>query len=196
MGRDLQLLLDRHLPADAALLPAEARRRLPRPAARAAPSSQGAGQRAGRRRRRSRQLGGAPLLRLPAHRRGAATAKLFDSFRYKYDFPAAGVAERHDLPLVFERYLRPGDYTLIVKVEDLNGKVLPRGADDLRAGVDDAPARRRRRPDARRAKMLAEANAAHLDRRRPRSSSSRRRGELQAGMLRFDTLTTGTTSTG
>ncbi|MCP3964073.1 MAG: VWA domain-containing protein [bacterium] len=46
--------------------------------------------------------------------------ELFDTFRYRFDFPAASVTEQ--IPLVVQRYLRPGSYELIVKVEDLNSK--------------------------------------------------------------------------
>ncbi len=46
--------------------------------------------------------------------------RLFDSFRYRFDVPV-----RSDLgdgvDLVFERYLRPGTYSLVLKLEDLNG---------------------------------------------------------------------------
>lgn len=41
--------------------------------------------------------------------------KLFDSFRVRFDFPAAAAGEV--LPLVFERYLRPGTYRVIVRVQ-------------------------------------------------------------------------------
>ena len=46
--------------------------------------------------------------------------ELFDSFRYQFDLPEAEVAEGI-APLVFERALRPGDYRLILKLEDQNG---------------------------------------------------------------------------
>ena len=46
--------------------------------------------------------------------------ELFDQFRYRFDFPAASVGEQ--IPLVLQRYLRPGQYQLIVKVEDLSSK--------------------------------------------------------------------------
>jgi VWFA-related protein len=45
---------------------------------------------------------------------------LNESFRYRFDLPTEGAADT--LPLVFERTLRPGDYTLIVRLEDLAGK--------------------------------------------------------------------------
>src|SRR5262249_19412717 len=49
---------------------------------------------------------------------------LHDSFRYRFDLPVPGPGEKagEALPLVFERTLRPGDYTLVVRLEDLAGK--------------------------------------------------------------------------
>jgi VWFA-related protein len=47
--------------------------------------------------------------------------ELFDTFRYKFDVPEQGVeAQSETIPLVVERYLRPGAYTWIVKLRDLN----------------------------------------------------------------------------
>ncbi len=46
--------------------------------------------------------------------------ELFDRFRYRFDFPVGVVGEQ--IPLVIQRYLRPGGYQLIVKVEDLSSK--------------------------------------------------------------------------
>lgn len=47
--------------------------------------------------------------------------ELFESFRYRFDLPPAPGAAA-EVPLVLQRYLRPGDYTLIVRVEDLVGR--------------------------------------------------------------------------
>jgi Ca-activated chloride channel family protein len=44
--------------------------------------------------------------------------ELFENFRYRFDLPAAAV-EGEQIPLAVQRYLRPGAYTLIVKLEDL-----------------------------------------------------------------------------
>jgi VWFA-related protein len=44
--------------------------------------------------------------------------ELFESFRYRFDVPAT--SEDAALPLVLERYLRPGNYTLVLRVQDLN----------------------------------------------------------------------------
>ncbi len=47
--------------------------------------------------------------------------ELFEQFRYRFDLPAAPLREA-EVPLVLQRYLRPGSYTWIVKVEDLASK--------------------------------------------------------------------------
>jgi VWFA-related protein len=117
---------------------------------------------------------------------------LFDNFRYKFDFPAGQVGPGESLPIVFQRYLRPGDYSLVVKLEDLNsGRVF---REERKITV---PASERVAPvplsdvDEVSARLLAEANAAIA-----RGETSLKLippfGELQTGMQRFDTLTTGT----
>ncbi|HET9767241.1 MAG TPA: GWxTD domain-containing protein, partial [Thermoanaerobaculia bacterium] len=45
--------------------------------------------------------------------------ELFESFRYRFEVPAADAPAQ--IPLLLERYLRPGDYRLLLRVEDLNG---------------------------------------------------------------------------
>jgi VWFA-related protein len=114
--------------------------------------------------------------------------KLFESFRYKFDFPAEQVAGDR-IPLVFERYLRPGPYRLVVKVEDTNGQRFGRQVLDLEVpqveGAPPAPT------DPLTAALLAEANAA-IDTGDTTLQLIRPRGEMLVGMTRFDTLTTGT----
>ena len=112
--------------------------------------------------------------------------KLFDSFRYKFDLPAATVETT--IPLVFERFLRPGKYTLILKLEDLNGNRFARTLQEIEVPVvEGAPPPP---PDPESARILAEANAAiaTLDNT---IQIVQPRGEMQAGLVRFDTLTTG-----
>jgi Ca-activated chloride channel homolog len=113
--------------------------------------------------------------------------KLFDAFRYKFDLTAESVTSA-SIPLVFERFLRPGSYTLIVKLEDLNGGSFFRGQSQLEvpqlegepvATVDDETS-----------KLLAEANAA-LSTLDNTVRIIEPRGEFQSGLQRFDTLTTG-----
>jgi VWFA-related protein len=45
--------------------------------------------------------------------------ELFEHFRYRFDMPEESLGETGELPLVLQRYLRPGHYTLILKVQDL-----------------------------------------------------------------------------
>lgn len=45
---------------------------------------------------------------------------LFEHFRYRYALPA-GVAEEGTVPVLFERYLRPGTWRLAIKLEDRAG---------------------------------------------------------------------------
>lgn len=51
--------------------------------------------------------------------------ELFDRFRYRFDFPLPTLEDAGErIPLAVQRYLRPGDYTLIVKVADSNSKAV------------------------------------------------------------------------
>ncbi|MGH9380061.1 MAG: VWA domain-containing protein [Thermoanaerobaculia bacterium] len=46
--------------------------------------------------------------------------ELFEHFRYRYSLPA-GAAEEGTVPVLFERYLRPGSWRLAIKLEDRSG---------------------------------------------------------------------------
>lgn len=114
--------------------------------------------------------------------------ELFDNFRYKFDFPAAEVAGEQ-IPLIFERFLRPGDYRLILKVEDINGGRFFRTTEDL-----TVPAVDRAAPpppaDPETARLLAEANAA-IASGETTLALIEPRGDLLTGYHRIDTLVTG-----
>ncbi|HEX6901430.1 MAG TPA: VWA domain-containing protein [Thermoanaerobaculia bacterium] len=78
--------------------------------------------------------------------------ELFEHFRYRFNLPEGEVAS-DKIPVVFQRYLRPGAYTLVLKLEDLGGKRFFREQRDLEIpSVASAPA-----PAV---PALAEANAA------------------------------------
>jgi len=118
-----------------------------------------------------------------------ANGELFDSFRYKFDLPVSG----ESLPLAFQRSLRPGTYTLIVKLEDVNsGKVFreERALEVPSRPQEAAPALP---SDPESARLLAEANAAigrgevTLSLLPPVAGNN-----LPTGLQRFDTLVTGT----
>ncbi|MEA2600737.1 MAG: Ca-activated chloride channel [Acidobacteriota bacterium] len=138
-------------------------------------------------------LGGAHTYDMILNGEVLQEGKLFENFRYKFDFPNNAAATPADsLPLVFQRHIRPGEYTLIVKVEDLNsGKVFREERVLTVPAMDNvAPAAPPTDEDEATAKMLAEANAA-IANGETTMKLIRPFGELQTGMQRFDTLTTG-----
>ena len=72
---------------------------------------------------------------------------LFESFRYRFDLPALG-AFGEPLSLVFERYLRPGAYSIVVKVEDLHGGGVFRQQREIEVPAVDAGERLAERSEA------------------------------------------------
>ncbi|MBV8200205.1 MAG: VWA domain-containing protein, partial [Acidobacteria bacterium] len=115
--------------------------------------------------------------------------KLFENFRYKFEFPGGG-PPAGTLPLVVQRPLRPGEYTLIVKVEDLNSPKLCRIKQELTVPHVDKEAPPPPPADPESARLLSEANAA-IGNGENTLKLIAPRGELQTGMMRFDTLVTG-----
>jgi len=99
--------------------------------------------------------------------------ELFDNFRYRFNLPEGDV-QVATIPLVFQRYLRPGDYRLVLKIEDTGGKRWFREQRDLvipalqgvsaeaAPGITAPPAAAAPAPAASSgtAPALAEANAA------------------------------------
>jgi Ca-activated chloride channel family protein len=113
---------------------------------------------------------------------------LFDSFHYQFNIPSEEL-QTEKLPLLFERKLRPGDYQLILKLEDLNSKKVHRVLEQI-----EVPYVEGRMPvqpdDPETARMLAEANAAiysgdNIVQIVPPT------GNLLAGLVRFNTQVTG-----
>lgn len=120
--------------------------------------------------------------------------RLFESFRYKFGFPVVEGREVEEatLPLAFRRYLRPGDYTLVVKLEDLNaGRALRREipltvpAMEQAAPVDPGV-------DRQSAELFREASAAlTVDGEGASIKILPPGSDLLTGFVRFDTLTSG-----
>jgi VWFA-related protein len=116
------------------------------------------------------------LLSVPAPEGGAAGPRsfvldgevlrkeeLFEHFRYRFNLlPEEAVDGR--LPLVFERSLRPGDYTLVVKLEDLDRHAFFRQERPLAVPELTAPAvaaaATAAAPPGTPVRRLAEANSA------------------------------------
>jgi Ca-activated chloride channel family protein len=65
--------------------------------------------------------------------------ELFEHFRYRFTLPQSQVAGA-EIPVVFQRYLRPGIYSLIVKIEDMAEKRYFREERELAVPAVDAVA--------------------------------------------------------
>ena len=115
--------------------------------------------------------------------------KLFESFRYKFDYPESQIQDGI-IPLVFERALRPNHYTLIVKVEDLNSGKLFRAERPIDVPEVDGPVPAPPPGDETTARLLSEANAI-LSEGETSLRLVRPRGELLTDMIRFNTLAVG-----
>ena len=113
---------------------------------------------------------------------------LFENFRYKFDFPVPEVRSDR-LPLVFQRYLRPGTYRLIVKVEDIASGRLHRAEREVEVPrLETAPPPEPEDPET--ARLLAEANAA-IRSGENTIKISPLHGEWQTGLVRIDAASTG-----
>ena len=114
--------------------------------------------------------------------------KLFENFRYKYAFPVSEVTGDL-LPLVFQRYLRPGSYNLIVKVEDIASGHFHRSEREIEVPLlESAPPPEPEDPET--ARLLAEANAA-IRSGENTIKINPLQGEWQTGLVRIDALSTG-----
>ena len=110
---------------------------------------------------------------------------LFDSFRYRFDLPAG---QGGTIPLVFQRLLRPGEYTLVVKLEDLGSGRFFRTERPLSVPLveNDMPPPPPSDPEM--VRLMEEADAA-LARGETVVKLLEPFGELKTGMNRFDTVT-------
>jgi Ca-activated chloride channel family protein len=115
--------------------------------------------------------------------------KLFENFRYKYDFPAKELAGVESVPLVFQRYLRAGEYQILLKIEDLASGRFFR-YDEALVVPEVLAAAPPESDDPETARLLAEANAAIMS-GESTISIVEPRGDWQTGLVRIDTLTTG-----
>lgn len=65
-----------------------------------------------------KELEGAKFYNLDVTGEVLKDGKMFENYRYRYDFPAEAVGDA--IPLVIERFLRPADYMSRIKVVDAN----------------------------------------------------------------------------
>ncbi len=114
--------------------------------------------------------------------------ELFDNFRYRFDLPLAGAADI--LPLVLQRHLRPGEYRLVLRLEDIPGKRFFREERTLVVPSVEGLASQSAPVATPAEAQLAEAEAAA-----PTGDHTVRLyspgGELRTGKLRIEATTTG-----
>lgn len=114
--------------------------------------------------------------------------RLFENFRYRFDFPAEDVTGEI-IPILFQRRLRPGTYQLVIKVEDLNARSFFHAEEALEvprleATLSDINL------DPETERILEEANVA-ITSERATVQIAEPTGDMLTGMVRFDTMTTG-----
>lgn len=116
--------------------------------------------------------------------------QLFESFRYKFGLPVEDEPSPRTIPLAFQRYLRPGDYTVAVRLQDLNTSRYFRVERFLTIPALDREIDLPPPTDPETARLFAEATASVAT-----AGTAIRivppRGELLTGYTRFDTLATG-----
>lgn len=113
--------------------------------------------------------------------------KLFDNFHYQFNVDSAALVDGK-VTLVFERKLRPGEYRLILRAEDLNTHRIFRSDQPLAvpAVTEQMPAPA---PDAASAALMAAANAT-LDSGDHEIRIIAPAGGLLSGLARFNTHVT------
>ena len=116
--------------------------------------------------------------------------RLFENFRYKFGFPTLSLpSEEAEIPLAFQRFLRPGEYTLVLKLEDLNSGRFYRYRSDLSVPQLEDVVETPPSVDPESASLFAEATAAITGDTSIRLVPPR--SDLLTGFVRFDTLAVG-----
>ncbi len=136
------------------------------------------------------ELGGARSYNLLLTGEVLRDGQLFDRFRYKFDFPEAEVGAPY-LPLVIQRPLRPADYRLVIKVEDLDGKRFFRADQQISVPEVEGQLPPPTPSDPETARILAEANALLASGDATVKLLAPLGQEMLAGKVRFDALVTG-----
>jgi Ca-activated chloride channel family protein len=115
--------------------------------------------------------------------------ELFETFRYKFGFPE-GSASDGAIPMAFQRYLRPGQYTLILKLQDLTSKAVFLHEQVITVPQMEELAQVPSDLDSETMRLFQEASEAVGG-----DSTAIRLvpppGELHSGFVRFDTLLSG-----
>jgi len=114
--------------------------------------------------------------------------RLFETFRYKFGFPAEEAPAR--IPLAFQRYLRPGEYRWVLKLEDLNSERASQIEREIEVPAMEEFVEVETWKDPETAKLFAEATEA-IESGETGIRIIPPQGNLQTGFTRFDTLVSG-----
>jgi Ca-activated chloride channel family protein len=114
---------------------------------------------------------------------------LFENFRYQFGFPA-GSFRNERLPLAFQRYLRPGEYTMLLRLEDLNSGAFYRVRRELEVPALEEIYEVPDEIDSETAALFEEATAA-IQAGETTLRIVPPRGDIQTGFVRIDTLASG-----
>ena len=115
--------------------------------------------------------------------------QLFETFRYKFGF-SADETQIEVIPLAFQRFLRPGDYRVVLKLEDLNAQSYFRHEVDLVVPLQEDLATIRDDLDNESIALFREATAT-ISQEHTAIRIVPPIGNLHSGRLRFDTLASG-----
>jgi VWFA-related protein len=113
---------------------------------------------------------------------------LFENFRYKFGFEEAEAPGT--VPLSFQRFLRPGEYMVVVKLEDLNSNRVYREERSISVPHVDTKFEMPTFQDPRTEVLFAEATAA-IEAGETSIRLVPPGGELHTGFIRIDTLVAG-----
>ena len=115
--------------------------------------------------------------------------ELFETFRYKFGFPENGAGDA-TIPMTFQRYLRPSDYTLVLKLEDLASKAVFLREETIRVPDMEEMAEIKSDLDSETMRLFEEATKA-VGGENTAIRLVAPPGDLHSGFERFDTLLSG-----
>ena len=115
--------------------------------------------------------------------------ELFETFRYKFGFPENGAGDA-TIPMTFQRYLRPSDYTLVLKLEDLASKAVFLREEKIRVPDMEEMAEIKSDLDSETMRLFEEATKA-VGGENTAIRLVAPPGDLHSGFERFDTLLSG-----
>ena len=113
--------------------------------------------------------------------------RLLEQFRYEFEIPAG----EGPIPLIFQRYVRPGPARILLKIEDLLGRRFAHADHVIKVPSPEGLASVRKAPEGEVFRLLAEANIAAANGQRTLQLMPPPEGEVQIGLVRFHALAVG-----